>query len=59
MKIKIQCNECTNEVTINVVDGPIDNIQVPDGWSAKIVKMGDGSQFVCFFCPRDECSELA
>ena len=59
MELKIQCNECPNETAINVGDGPIDNIQVPDGWSGKIVKMGDGSQFVCFFCPNDECRELA
>ena len=59
MELRIQCNECLNETAITIEAGPIDNIQVPDGWSAKVVKMGDGSQFVCFFCPREECSELA
>ena len=59
MEIKIQCNECTNETAVRIESGPIDSILVPDGWSAKVVKMGDGSQYVCFFCPMDECRELA
>ena len=59
MEIKIQCNECTSETAMRIEAGPIDSILVPFGWSAKVVKMGDGSQYVCFFCPRDECRELA